>query len=85
MTRLRFLVLALAFAAPSLSAVAAQAQVYHPRHWQRGDRYTGPRHVVGDWRRYHLSQPPRGYAWVQNGRGYLLIGPNGMVTRVWGG
>ena len=48
-----------------------------PNHeWQRGDRvpreYWGPRYVVNDWRGHHLSQPPRGYHWVQVNGDYVL-------------
>ena len=50
-----------------------------PDHnWQRGYRvppqYRSPHYVVNDWRGHHLSAPPRGYQWVQNGSDYLLIG-----------
>jgi Ni/Co efflux regulator RcnB len=45
--------------------------------WQRGDRlppeYRAPQYVVEDWRGHHLSAPPRGYHWVQNGGDYLLV------------
>lgn len=48
-----------------------------PDHrWQRGDRipreYWGPRYVVNDWHGHHLSQPPRGYHWVQVNGDYVL-------------
>jgi len=48
-----------------------------PDHrWQRGDRvprqYWGPRYVVTDWRGHHLSEPPRGYHWVQVNGDYVL-------------
>ena len=50
-----------------------------PDHnWQRGYRvppqYRSHHYVVNDWRGHHLSAPPRGYQWVQNGADYLLIG-----------
>lgn len=50
-----------------------------PDHnWQRGYRvppqYRSHHYVVNDWRGHHLSAPPRGYQWVQNGSDYLLIG-----------
>ena len=50
-----------------------------PDHnWQRGYRvppqYRSHHYVVYDWRGHHLSAPPRGYQWVQNGSDYLLIG-----------
>ena len=49
-----------------------------PDHnWQRGYRvppqYRSHHYVVNDWRGHHLSAPPRGYQWVQNGADYLLI------------
>lgn len=49
-----------------------------PQHdWRRGGRvppsYRGYNYVVNDWRGHHLSAPPRGYHWIQNGPDYLLI------------
>lgn len=49
-----------------------------PEHaWHRGDRlppqYRGRQYVVDDWRGHHLSAPPRGYHWVQNGGDYVLV------------
>jgi Ni/Co efflux regulator RcnB len=35
--------------------------------------YNGRQYVVDDWRGHHLSAPPRGYHWVQNGGDYLLV------------
>ncbi|MES3004428.1 MAG: RcnB family protein [Pseudomonadota bacterium] len=47
------------------------------RQWRRGDRlppqYRGRNYVVDDWRGHHLSAPPRGYQWVQNGNDYVLV------------
>jgi len=47
------------------------------REYRRGDRlppeYRHPQYVVDDWRGHHLSQPPRGYHWVQNGSDYILV------------
>ena len=48
-----------------------------PDHqWHHGDRipreYWGPRYVVTDWRGHHLSEPPRGYHWVQVNGDYVL-------------
>lgn len=59
------------------AAMIAVAQA--PDHnWQRGYRvppqYRSHHYVVNDWRGHHLSAPPRGYQWVQNGADYLLIG-----------
>jgi len=55
--------------------------VYHqpaPAHrWARGQRYhdyyRGPVYVVNDYGRYHVRQPPRGYHWVRDDRGNLLM------------
>jgi Ni/Co efflux regulator RcnB len=49
-----------------------------PNHgYYRGDRlpaqYRSYQYVVEDWRGHHLSAPPRGYHWVQNGGDYLLV------------
>jgi Ni/Co efflux regulator RcnB len=49
-----------------------------PDHaFQRGGRlppeYRGHEYVVDDWRGHHLSQPPRGYHWVQSGGDYILV------------
>jgi Ni/Co efflux regulator RcnB len=47
------------------------------QRWHRGDRlpmeYRHRNYVVDDWRGHHLSAPPRGYYWVQNGNDYLLV------------
>ena len=47
------------------------------RSYYRGDRlptqYRSRQYVVEDWRGHHLSAPPRGYHWVQNGGDYLLV------------
>jgi Ni/Co efflux regulator RcnB len=48
-----------------------------PNHeWQRGGRlpneYRGHQHEVADWRGHHLSQPPRGYHWVEANGDYVL-------------
>lgn len=50
--------------------------MYRPGYasWRRGSSlplyYRG--YVVNDYHRYHLRQPPRGYAWYQVGNDYLL-------------
>jgi Ni/Co efflux regulator RcnB len=49
-----------------------------PNHeFRQGGRlppeYRGRQYVVEDWRGHHLSAPPRGYHWVQNGGDYLLV------------
>jgi len=48
-----------------------------PNHeWQRGyrlpDEYRGHRYEVRDWRGHHLSEPPRGYHWVEINGDYVL-------------
>jgi Ni/Co efflux regulator RcnB len=48
-----------------------------PGHeWRRGsrlpDEYRGHRHEVRDWRDRHLSEPPRGYHWVEVNGDYVL-------------
>ena len=48
-----------------------------PNHeWRRGGalpaEYRGNRYVVNDWRGHHLSEPPRGYHWVQVNGDYVL-------------
>jgi len=48
-----------------------------PNHeWQRGNRlpeeYRGHRYEVRDWRGHHLSEPPRGYHWVEVNGDYVL-------------
>jgi len=49
-----------------------------PDHnWYKGSRvppqYRSQHYVVNDWRGHHLSAPPRGYHWIQNGGDYLLV------------
>jgi Ni/Co efflux regulator RcnB len=47
------------------------------RSFRQGGRlppeYRARQYVVDDWRGHHLSAPPRGYHWVQNGSDYLLV------------
>ncbi len=48
-----------------------------PDHaFYRGERlppeYRSRQYVVDDWRGHHLTQPPRGYHWVQAGGDYVL-------------
>ena len=49
----------------------------HAHVWARGQRYKdyyrGPVYVVNDYPRYHVRQPPRGYRWVRDDRGNLLM------------
>lgn len=44
--------------------------------WQRGHKlpHNYRKHVVRDYHRYHLKQPPRGHQWVKVDNDYLLIG-----------
>ncbi|MGV3654926.1 MAG: RcnB family protein [Noviherbaspirillum sp.] len=49
-----------------------------PRHdMVKGARlpaeYRGRHYVVNDWRRHHLSAPPRGHRWIQAGSDYVLV------------
>jgi Ni/Co efflux regulator RcnB len=49
-----------------------------PEHnFYRGGRlppeYRSPVYVVDDWRDHRLTQPPRGYHWVQTGGDYVLV------------
>jgi len=59
-----------------------------PNHdWYRGARMPAPYrthdYVVDDWRDHHLSAPPRGYYWVQNGGDYLLIAiASGVIAQI---
>lgn len=36
-------------------------------------QYRSHQYVVDDWRGHHLTQPPRGYHWVQSGGDYILV------------
>lgn len=51
------------------------APAYH--RWAKGQRYRdyyrGPVYVVNDYSRYHVRHPPRGYHWVRDDRGNLLM------------
>lgn len=51
--------------------------VYRPYDYRRGYRYShyygGPTVVVRDYDRYHVRRPPRGYHWVRDDRGNLLM------------
>jgi hypothetical protein len=53
------------------------------RHWHAGDRFDGPRDVVGNWGYYHLPPPPYGYQWVRYPNQYVLLGVNtGVIAQV---
>lgn len=59
-----------------------------PDHsFYRGDRlppqYRSPQYVVDDWRGHRLSQPPRGYHWVQAGGDYVLAAiATGLIVSI---
>lgn len=59
-----------------------------PQHdWRRGGRvppsYRGYNYVVNDWRGHHLSAPPRGHHWIQNGSDYLLVAiASGVIAQI---
>lgn len=59
-----------------------------PDHsFHRGGRlpaeYRTRQYVVNDWRGHHLSAPPRGYHWVQNGSDYLLVAiSTGVILQI---
>lgn len=49
-----------------------------PDHaYYRGERmppqYRTRQYIVEDWRGHRLSEPPRGYYWVQSGGDYILV------------
>lgn len=48
-----------------------------PHRWAVGQRYhdyyRGPVYVVNDYGYYHVRRPPRGYHWVRDDRGNLLM------------
>lgn len=55
-----------------------QRRDYHPawREWRRGDRlsqYHRSHYREVDWRRERLRQPPRGYRYVRDDRGDVLL------------
>jgi Ni/Co efflux regulator RcnB len=55
-----------------------------PSHdWRQGDRFTGDRRVITNWRDYHAHQPPPGYEWVQDGNQLVLISiTSGVIAHV---
>lgn len=58
--------------------------VVKPR-WAKGHRMTSTERrrmmAVRDYRRYHLSAPPRGYQWVRVDNDYLLVGiTSGIIS-----
>lgn len=55
--------------------------------FRRGDRlppeYRGRYYVVDDWRGHRLSQPPRGYHWIQTGGDYVLVAiTTGIILQI---
>jgi Ni/Co efflux regulator RcnB len=61
---------------------------YRPAYkvWAKGDRlgYWNNRYVVVDYRAHHLKRPPRGYHWVQDDRGDLILAAvaTGLIASV---
>ena len=56
-------------------------------HWKRGYRASAAERRrfsdVGDYRRYRLSAPPRGYRWVRADNDFLLIGiTSGVISNI---
>ncbi|MGV8960516.1 MAG: RcnB family protein [Stenotrophomonas sp.] len=51
--------------------------VYRPYGFERGHRYSnyygGPVYVVNDYGRYNMRRPPRGYQWIRDDRGNMLM------------
>ncbi len=51
--------------------------------WHNGDHYNGSRHYVTNYHAYHLSPPPAGYQWVQDGSQFVLIAvASGIIANV---
>ncbi|WDS35688.1 RcnB family protein [Pseudoxanthomonas sp.] len=52
-------------------------RVYRPYGYERGYRYNnyygGRTYVINDYDRYHVRHPPRGYHWVRDDRGNLIM------------
>ncbi|KRA51595.1 RcnB family protein [Pseudoxanthomonas sp. Root630] len=61
--------------APPPRVVYRPAPSYH--RWAKGQRYRdyyrGPVYVVNDYDYYDLRRPPRGYHWVRDDRGNMLM------------
>lgn len=59
-----------------------------PRHnFYKGGRlpaqYRRHPYIIEDWRVHHLSEPPRGYYWVQAGNDFLLTAiATGLIAQV---
>ena len=50
-----------------------QGQNWGQNNWRRGDRYDQGRYANFDWRREHYREPPRGYRYVRDDRGDVLL------------
>jgi len=51
--------------------------------WHHGDHYTDSRHYVTNYNYDHLSPPPAGYQWVQDGSQFVLIAvASGIIASV---
>jgi Ni/Co efflux regulator RcnB len=56
---------------------------YDGHQWHHGDHYTGNRTYVTNYNSYHLSPPPSGYQWVQDGSQFVLIAvASGIIADV---
>lgn len=61
---------------------AGPNQAFH-RGGRLPPQYRTRQYVVDDWRGHHLSAPPRGYHWVQNGSDYLLVAvTTGVILQI---
>jgi Ni/Co efflux regulator RcnB len=72
---------------PAPRRMAAAPGFPEYRRFNRGERlppqYRSNQYVVNDWRGHHLSAPPRGYQWVQNGSDYVLAAvATGVIASV---
>lgn len=61
-------------------------RVYRPYGYERGYRYRnyygGPTYVVNDYGRYDVRRPPRGYHWVRDDRGNLIMVAIAIATGI---
>lgn len=57
--------------------------LYSGHQWHHGDHYTGTRTYITNYNTYHLSHPPSGYRWVQDGSQFVLIAvASGVIADV---
>ena len=86
-------VLALSILAASFSGPLAFAEDHHDNHhyvrheeWKKGERIRDEDWKRGDrvdYRRYHLSAPPRGYEWREVDGNYVLAAvATGVIASV---